>query len=303
MVVKPFLWFWIDSNCPIGMTSSNCYNCYLLPMCAVDETSCYVTYDGDGFSCPYNMCRQPMLRGISESICVYTMIALTLMIIADLAMILLIYLIYLITGNVKKQVYDKSIPFSVRKKPQPQPQITNGRQSLVVATVVASEGIIEGDYELQNKDETNAMMQNLYLQQDLVNNTPVSDQQQQLQQLQRFIKQQQQRDTGAMTSAEIKSKSLTLPAMEISPSRANMTKSHTVHEGRPTENDEQLQLALFLSENEYKQKTMETETALEKCTSRDNDNVEVGSDKIMDANNSKKKNRMRVRRSKEKGSV
>jgi hypothetical protein len=61
-----YFWYWIDSFCPVGMTSKNCVYCgdYSVITCVADMEECYKNGSEYGPACPYEQCRTEILRGL-----------------------------------------------------------------------------------------------------------------------------------------------------------------------------------------------------------------------------------------------
>eukprot|EP01038_Epipyxis_sp_PR26KG_P007481 gene7481-10195_t len=58
-----WFWSWVNRHCPSTLSQTNCQGCfsYSVTSCEADLQTCFSLSGGDGFACPYTICRQGLL--------------------------------------------------------------------------------------------------------------------------------------------------------------------------------------------------------------------------------------------------
>lgn len=77
-----FFWSWVADNCPSGLQESVCLKCfpYSVGSCQADQNTCYSSTDQDGYTCPYTICRQPILSYFVQKVNIVEICAIALMV-------------------------------------------------------------------------------------------------------------------------------------------------------------------------------------------------------------------------------
>lgn len=64
MAVRTYpFWSFVQNHCPAAISKANCIRCFPFSVsnCAADQNTCYSSPNQAGFTCPYSICRKPLL--------------------------------------------------------------------------------------------------------------------------------------------------------------------------------------------------------------------------------------------------
>lgn len=125
-----FFWSWIHDNCPSGLQESVCLKCFPFSVgsCQADQNMCYSSTNQDGYTCPYTICRQPILSYFVNKVDIVEICAIALITFQCFLVILVAILI--VHHEVKIDIRRGSI---MRRKVGQKPKTLGRKRKTMIA--------------------------------------------------------------------------------------------------------------------------------------------------------------------------